>query len=133
MNRVNSKNRQDHLCREISHGNTRINRPALRLFGGGFLLGQLEDFGGARSRNEADAGIVGEHDIARDDSNAGNLNLTVDLDRFDAPFTGDGRYLPRPHGVADTAGVGDIADAAEDDRTCLALALAGLRGDAAHV
>src|SRR5262245_29843875 len=80
---------QDHLCREISHGHTRINRRALCLFGDGFLLGQIEDFGGARSRNEADAGIVGEHDIARDDSNAGNLNLTVDLDRFDAPFTGD--------------------------------------------
>src|SRR4029453_2251724 len=51
---------------------------------------------------------------------------------FESPFSSAGGYLRRPHGVADTAGVGDIADAAEDDRTCLALALARLRGDAAH-
>ena len=130
---VNSRNPQDHLSREISHGNTRVNRPALRLFGGGFLLCHLEHFRSPCPRDEADAGIIGEHDIAWGNSNAGNLNLTVDLNRFDTPLTGDGRYLRRPYRVADTAGVGDIADAAEDDRTCFALALAGLRGDAAHV
>src|SRR5215510_9579479 len=132
MNRQIGKPADD-LCWKISYRDTRINRPALRFFSDGFLLCHLEDFRGACARDEADAGVVGEHDIAGEDSNAGNLNLTVDLDRFNAPFTGDGRYVCRPHRVADTARVGDVANAAENDRACLALALAGLCGDTAHV
>src|SRR5437016_8116568 len=66
-------NSHSQSCREISHGNTRVNRPAFRLFGGGFLLCHLEHFRGAYPRDEAHTRIVGEYDIAWGDSNAGNL------------------------------------------------------------
>ena len=57
------------------------------------------------------------------------LISTVSMRHF--PVTG--RDFGRPHRVADAARMRDVADAAEYDRTGLALTLAGLRGDAAHV
>src|SRR5215471_2211092 len=85
------------------------------------------------ARNEANTGIVGDHQVARGNSHLADLNGTIDLYGLQPPLAGDGSDVARPDGIADGAGMGDVAHPALDDRPDLSLALAGLGRDAAHV
>src|SRR4029079_11318160 len=62
-----------------------------------------------------------------------DLYGTVDFHGFEPPLACGRGDIARPYGIADRARMGDVAHAALDDRSDLSLALAGLRGDAAHV
>lgn len=50
--------------RQIGDRGTGGDRFPLGFLGGGFFSREREHFGGAVARNEANAGVVGEHDIA---------------------------------------------------------------------
>ena len=93
-------------------------------------LEHLED---ARARDEADAGVVGDDEVAGLDPDFADLHRAVDLDRLEPPLAGDRADLARPQRIADRARMGDVADRPHHDGAGLALALAGLGGDAAHV
>ena len=55
------------------------------------------------ARDEADAGVVGDHQVAGLDADLAHLNFAVDLDGLDAPFAGDRRDLARPDRITDAA------------------------------
>src|SRR5215813_9721244 len=120
-------------ARNVGHRHAIVDGLAAHRFGLRLLLGRVEHFEHDVARNEADAGVVGHHQVARRAPNLPDLNRAVDLHGLDPPLAGDRRDVARPHRIVERAGMGDVAHAALHDRADLALAFAGLGGDAAHV
>ena len=114
-------------------GNAVVDRLAANRFGLRLRFRRVEHFEHDVARNETDAGVVGDHEIARRHPNLADLDRAVDLHGLEPPLAGDRRDVARPDRIAERAGMGDVAHAALHDRAELALPLAGLGGDAAHV
>src|ERR1700682_3853333 len=67
-----------------------------------FLLAQLQHFQDVVARDEADAGVVGDDEVAGIDPYLAHLDLAVDLDGFEPPFAGRRRDLAGPDRIAAT-------------------------------
>src|SRR6202040_2220555 len=80
-----------------------------------------------------DAGVIGDDEVAGIDPHLAHLDLAVDLDGFEPPFAGRRRDLAGPDRIADAARMPHVTHAAHDDGAALALALARVRRDAAHI
>src|SRR5262249_23571907 len=113
-------------ARNVGHWHAVVDRLAAENFSLRLLLGRVEHLEHDVARNEADAGVVGHHEVARRDPNLADLHRAVDLHGFDPPLAGDRGDVARPHRVVERAGMGDVAHAALNDRADLALAFAGL-------
>jgi hypothetical protein len=103
------------------------------VFGFLLFLAQFEHVRNVRARHEAYPGIVCHHEIPGIDAHSANLNLAVDLDGLEPPFSGDRRDLAGPDRIIDHARMAHIADATHDDGAALALTLSGDRRNATHV
>jgi hypothetical protein len=103
----------------VGHGHAIVDRLAARRLGLRLRLGRVEHFEHDIAWNEAHAGIVGEHDIAGRNANLADLDRAVDLHRLEPPLAGDRSEVARPYGIADGAGMGDVAHAAMNDRADL--------------
>jgi hypothetical protein len=72
--------------RNVRDRNAAVDRLAAGVFGLRLLLGKLQYFENIVARDEADAGVVGDHEIARLDPDLADLDRPVDLDRLQTPF-----------------------------------------------
>src|SRR5262249_23772002 len=120
-------------ARNVGHRHAVVDRLAADRFGLRLLLGRVKHFEHDVARNEADAGVVGDNQVAGRNPNLPDLHGAVDLYGLDPPLAGDRGDVGRPHRVIERARMGDVTHAALHDRADLALALAGLGGDATHV
>src|SRR5436190_484595 len=120
------------IC-DIGHRYAVLDGLAARRLGLRLALRGFQHFAHEIARDEAYAAIVGDDEVARHHANVADLHRPVDLHGLDAPFARDRRDVGCPDGIAEGARMGDVAHAAHDDRAYFSLALAGLRGDAAHV
>src|SRR5262245_8731478 len=83
-------------ARKVGHRHTIVDRFAAHRLGLRLLLGRVEYFEHDIARNEAHAGIVGEHDISGRHANLTDLDGSVDFHRLEAPLAGDRSEIARP-------------------------------------
>src|SRR6185312_4640616 len=118
---------------ELRHRMAAVDLVAFVLLGFRLLLGEGEHVHDALARHEANAGVVGDDEIAGLHTNAADDDGAIDLHRFEPPLASDRRAFGGPDRIAELARLTDVAHAAVDDRAGFALALADHGADAAHV
>ena len=73
---ISRRSSPSRIPREVGHRNARVDGPELGLFGRRLFACQFEHFRRPGPGNEADAGIVGEDDVAGRDAHAPDFGLS---------------------------------------------------------
>src|SRR6185312_847308 len=88
---------------ELRHRMARVDLVAFVLLGFRLLLGEGEHLHDALARHEANAGVVGDDEIAGLHTNAADDDGAIDLHRFEPPLAGDRRAFGGPDRIAELA------------------------------